>query len=348
VYLQIADVLRFPIPDETAGEWLTTALQQKTDHDDSHPSLTDRLLAIGYSSERLSVLELITERPAESAAQTYLGGNLPCLRQQVEQVFRQSAVERWKTGHEETLKLKTELLALEQKSQMEPLSPDELLELSGLYERFDQTDRAFDVARTALERDPNNVHAEFHLGRMMLEQKREEGISYIESAMQRERDYIFSGCQVICGYLLGAGRSAEADTYKSRYYAGADHLKEMEEERKALCPKDVILPAAVDVAFLAELCVLAEGVKQVREILIVRKEVKIFPDEPCYYVYLDLKIFPNGKEAESMNSVIQQLHSGVVWPFEHYVFTSLYHKGYYKRLQIVQGATVYKRDRRKR
>lgn len=191
VYLQIAEVLKRPIPEGTAGEWLTAALQTKTDYDDSHPSLTDRLLAIGYRSEILNATELIAERPAESAAQTYLGVNLPYIRQEVEEVFRQSAVERWKTGHEETLKLKTELLKLEQKAQMEALSPNELLELGGLYERFDQTDRAIDVTRAALEHDPSNVHGEFHLGRMMLAQKREEGISYIESAMQRERDYFF-------------------------------------------------------------------------------------------------------------------------------------------------------------
>ncbi|MCX6382385.1 MAG: hypothetical protein NT023_23395, partial [Armatimonadetes bacterium] len=59
----------------------------------------------------------------------------------------------------------------------------------------------------------------------------------------------------------------------------------MEEERKALLPTDVIAPFVVDTAFLSELCAIAEGIKQEKEILIVRKEVKIFPDKPCYYVY---------------------------------------------------------------
>lgn len=343
VYLKASEMLKQDIPSDIAEAWLASALRSKTDYSSSHPCLSDRLRAIGYAPSLYLSDGSIATPPSQNSAQVYFGTNLPYIRRELEEEFRRFAAEGWKAGHEEAQEIKRQATALEEKEKTDSLSVDEALALGSFYERLHQLERAKEVAYRVLARHPDNVHATFHLGRMLLEAGQEEGRSLIENAMERDGEYVLYGCRVVYDYLREIGKDDEAETYRSRYYAKIDLLEEMDEERKILRPNEVLHAARMESSFVAEFRQFAEGVAEIEEALIVRKQVKASPEIPCYYVFLKLGMAADAKNTEKAIEIMNRVQAGVKWQFQYYMFTSVNHNDYYRRIQRVDGATVYKR-----
>ncbi len=347
VLLQIADTAKHALPTETAVDRLTSALRKKTGFDDTHPGTKDRLLAIGYLKEGYQVEELVPPIPAVSASEFYFGVELPYIRQELEQDYRNRAAQGWKARYETLQEHSKKIKELEEKGQQtQSLSRDELMHLGGLYEQVDRVEGAILCTRTIIEKEPDYLPAKYQLARMLLESKEEEGMALMEEVMEKEKDYTFSGCQIIYSYLMNAGREEEANNYRSRYLQTTDLYDEMKEERKILRSGDTLVPAEIPADFLQQVREVAATIDRLQEILIVRKEVKISPEKPCIYVYLQVRTTPNGKEGEQVGSVLEELGSRLDWNFPHYLYTNLNHKGYQKRMRQVPNAVVYRRASR--
>src|SRR5258705_3304725 len=77
VFQSLRDTVRAPFAIEDGRRWLAAALNRRTGNDDTHPSLADRLKALGVAPPPPEAALRGVSGPA--AAERYLGAALPGL-----------------------------------------------------------------------------------------------------------------------------------------------------------------------------------------------------------------------------------------------------------------------------
>ena len=151
-----AGLERFVDRAEAQGA-IEAALERDTDFADTHPSLRDRLAALGVDAAdgalpAQSALEAIF--PPEERAQ---------LLGQLDQRWRSASEASWSEGHERYAEAERERDRLS--ASQDALSEEELLRLAGLQERLDGSEAAHGTYRVAVERFPESAATHCHWAR---------------------------------------------------------------------------------------------------------------------------------------------------------------------------------------
>lgn len=164
----MADIAR-SMPDKDMIEvQLANAFAMPTDYDDTHPSLTDRLKALGClpSSTEEAVAD-VSKPIGQSAAEALFGDALPSITAKVESHFASSVKEGWaktfKTSQEHIGALKT----LRQRASAGPLSESDQLDLAYHAYHAEGTATAEPLFRAVHEAYPQNSVAMYWLGQCL-------------------------------------------------------------------------------------------------------------------------------------------------------------------------------------
>jgi Zn-dependent protease with chaperone function len=223
VFTRFVSAMKHRLPQDTARQWFLQVLALQTGYEDTHPSLADRLSAMGYQltpaqdADYRQQLLSSTETDAESAAQHYLGG--PVVEQYAasrNRWWKEQVYEVWRERFKAVQKAQKTLEALREKERTESLTTAEQWELARSIAEVEGTASALPVLRELLKIDPKHVGANFSLGQILIEQNDEAGIEYIEKAMELEKETIIPGCQAIYLFLKGHARDEEAEQYRLR------------------------------------------------------------------------------------------------------------------------------------
>lgn len=221
VFTQFVSAMKHRIPNEAAHKWFLQALTIPTGHEDTHPSLADRLAAIGYSiagvqDEIRQQLLPSDETEEQDAAQYYLSridngfieGRNRWWREQVQQV--------WRERNEYVQAAQKKLRKLQEKEQSQQLTLEEQWELARCLAETQGQEAALPKVHEILSVNPEHVGANFALGQILIEQNDEAGINYIERAMALEQDTVLPGCELLYFFLKEHGRDKEAEQYRIR------------------------------------------------------------------------------------------------------------------------------------
>ena len=204
------------------------ALQETTGYGDTHPSLNDRLRALGEApAETLPA-------PAVTAAESWLGEALPRLAGQLDAQWSAGVRERWQERNRYLTQRHQQLQTL--RAQPEPLSTDDEWALLQLVAELEpETDRR-PAIEALLARAPDHLAARFALGDLKLTADDESGIADIEAVMQADPDAIIAGCETIWRWL-NPRDPVRAELYRARWEKRQAHLATMQQELDTLDPK---------------------------------------------------------------------------------------------------------------
>lgn len=296
------------VPQGERERWQSEALERQTSYADTHPSLTDRLKAMGAAAEF---------RPPEAgtSAERLLGALCASLESKFDQEWRRQVEPSWREVHEHAQRGRARLVELN--GIADPLGHDEALEHATLQEQFGEgAEAALAERRIMVERFPESMAARFGLGRQLLIADQAEGLELIESVMAKEIDAEEPGSELLRDYYWRRGEKERAHGWHERAVKAAQVNAEAAAERKQVLSSDAMLPHGLGPEALGALLAQLKTIEGLRTAWLVRKAVKQFPDRPVYlFCYLGPKTSIVHGDAK-VETVKEKLSKEVSFPGE--------------------------------
>jgi len=182
VYARLGESLRTPADGE-AGR-LAEALREASGGEDTHPSLAQRLHALGCAPALPAT--------ANESALSLLGERGPALVAELSAQWSAAAADNWIESHGQIqgqLKRLHELSAMPQ----EMRSDAEQVELACLRDDLDESGDVTAALLAASELQPENPEVQFRLGRRALDEGDGRGVGALEAALRLDPDRMDGG-----------------------------------------------------------------------------------------------------------------------------------------------------------
>jgi Zn-dependent protease with chaperone function len=317
VYRELAAALREELPARDIGVWTDEALQRPTDYADTHPSLSDRLAALGVSPE--AARRLAGSTGEVSAAVFYLGAREPSLTRTLEQTWRDGMAPQWAARHHAVQEARTRLAELDSKATTGPLTAEEQWERVGLTAEFDHH-AAVPLAEALLHIDAGHAGARMFVGRTLLEQGDESGVRHLEVAMQATPHAVLPACDSLFEFFWTRGRRSDAERFRNVAEEHAATLEAARVERTSPPKAGDLRPHDLP----------PDAIRRMREALaeyplsefyVVRRRVRTLPEIPCYLVGMVVgrkwyQLADESKDVQLRDRVMREIG----WPEETYGF----------------------------
>lgn len=299
--------LRVAIPSASQRRNLLRALALETEGDDTHPSLSERLTALGFrteivpashptAAEPLLPAELgAALAPAEAAAgpsaleMIFPAATLAELVEKLDAQWRKDALPGWKATHERAREIRARLAELDNQAAAATRGDgSNALSVAGEWETValrsnleESTPAGRQRTRVRLEeflrRHPDHTPASFALGRMELAENDAAGIARLDAVVRADDEAAAAGEFLIYNFLRQQGRFAEAAQRRWNMRRRADALDLANRERSTLTSRDALVAHDLDPAAVAALRAAVAARSDVEQLYVARKHVKHLP-----------------------------------------------------------------------
>ena len=190
------------IPEEHASaDLLARLLYREVSRYDTHPSLNDRLRAIGEDAR-------IPQKPEPSAGHEYLGTFLDVVSERLDMEWQAMHGAEWR---ERCTKLKAVLDRLAQLEARTSLSSEEAFERGALLEELGREKEALAAYLAALQVDDGHGPASLAAGRILLSWNDPKGVSLVERSIELDRSLIPVACEMLARHYQEWNRPMEAE-----------------------------------------------------------------------------------------------------------------------------------------
>lgn len=231
-FARMGEQLAAGLEEQSTRSWMDRALALKTDAANTHPSLTDRLRAIG-ETPRLAL------PAAGQSADALLGEALPTVTADLDRHWQLSIRPAWEQRHKEVRDGRARLAELELLAAKGELDFPAAMERARLTEAFGAgADAAFEQFRAMHARAPDAPLHGFALGVRLLARNDESGFKLVEQAMAREESLILAGSEQLRDYCWRKGRVDEARAWHARWAARAQLVQAVKAERGQVYSND--------------------------------------------------------------------------------------------------------------
>lgn len=275
-YAVMGDHFRSGLDPEATRSWLKQALDLKTDVSNTHPSLCDRLMAMGQAPH-------LALPAAGESADKLLGASLQQITADLDEHWRQGIQAAWAQRHREVKEGRARLAGLEQQAAKGELALPDAYERARLTEAFGAgADEALEQFRALHARAPDNPGYCFALGVRLLQHDDASGIKLVEQAMAADEDAIASGCEALRDYCWRAGRKEEAQAWHDRFAERAQLLQAARAERETVYLTDKFDRHGLPDDAIGVLRERLKAIPNIRKVYLARKQVQHFPDRRCY------------------------------------------------------------------
>jgi Zn-dependent protease with chaperone function len=294
------------IDAESVAAWLTRAMTDTTTVADTHPSLADRLGALGEQP-----------RIALPVAGAGADGLLEVSRERLEQAFdeqwRSRVSPSWQEQHAAVQQGRRRLAELDAKyASGAGLSPQEAYEHACLIEvhRRD-ADAALERFRELHARVPEDPVVLHELGVRLLARNDDSGCVLLERAMEIDESAIQSCCRAMRDFHWRNGRREDAHAWHSRLEESAELERAAAKERNEVRLDDKLERHDLDERALAELQRQLRVVQGLRKAYFVRKRVKYMPAHACYLLGFTTGGFLRPQRERRAAEVLRGIQTGV-------------------------------------
>jgi len=281
-YLQQRSSLLSTLPRERTDVWVRQALTVKTGYVDTHPSLNDRIKALGVNIPASEWLPEVNQLAGPSAAEEYLGPTLDHWYRVLEERWTEAAQSSWKARHSQIQEYRRRLLELRDRKKETPLTEGESWELTELVRDLEGDEAVVTILEELIAANSTHVSANFELGRILLGRGNSLGLAHLENSMKTNSDCTFAACALAEQFLREQNRPGEADEYHRRAVEFSDVNVEAERERSRITAADTFVEAKVDPAILQETRKHLQVHIRLKAAFFVQKSVRLRPEKPAY------------------------------------------------------------------
>ncbi|TYT26659.1 M48 family metalloprotease [Luteimonas viscosa] len=324
LYREMGTRLRDDGGDDEAR--LAAALAAQPGFDDSHPTLAQRLQALGVAPVRVPP-------PRESAAEALLGELLPRLEQRFSEEWRAHIEAHWDENYRQHAR---DLERFEALRAQQVRSPQEAVEFAGLSERLVPEADAIALYRAAIEVAPDDPFARFRLGTRLLEHGEAEGIQHLRRAMTLDPECAAPALEALAGHYRETGDATALQGIEAEWSRLQASWARAQQARGALTARDEFLPHALDAAQVDAVCAALQRIGAVRKAWLARKRIVDEPHGAPHFVLLvqwRLFVLDGG-------SRLQRIVDAVELPGSFLVFTAPHQRAIARRLRKAAGAPI--------
>lgn len=345
----LAPLLRDGATPEATQRRLRHAFLAETDNQDTHPSLKDRLRALGRlpaGVEQGQFPETLPPTPMTSAAEELLGDALPGVVAKLSADWRAGILPVWRQRHEEARKLAADLAELEQPAEAPPSVEDLWRKAAKLIQLHDDA-TAVPVLQQILTLAPAHAPANFIQGRHLLAQDDPRGVELVELALAVDANLTNDGLGLLYGHYTRTGQRERLRELQDRAEQFQETLRLAEAERAQLSAQDTFLPPELDADTLAELHGIFAAEPDLAAAAVARRAVKHLPESLSFAVCLEVSVaWWKLRSTAANQELVGRICEKVRLPGHFIVFVSAEKlQAVGKKVFAVAGAPIYQRNR---
>jgi Zn-dependent protease with chaperone function len=297
-------------PPSDLERWHNQALNQPTSLVDTHPSLGDRLRAMGAAAEFAPPLK-------GEGADKLLGSALQKLEQIFDSRWREKISGSWQQFHRETQAKLNRLAALKAEQSLAPLNEAGSLEFASLEEEVGAGGiAALPLLREIVGRFPTSTAARFALARNLLCQGQGEGVSLIESVLAQDPNALLAASELLRNFYREQGDQVTAKVWQDRHVDEAMRVQRIQQGRRRLLLSDPYAPHELNADSVAKVTLQLKGVTGLRRAYLVRKMDPRFPNPPLYVLGVKSTGFLQLHSRRRADRVLKEVTENVVFPGE--------------------------------
>lgn len=339
--------------DEDAYKWYKQSLRKITSLNQTHPALRDRIEAISkfgaigscsnFSEAELGELWSIEK----SAAQEFFQDQLEEYERRMDIAWHHAYDENWSRLKIERADMRRQLEEYEAKLQVRNLSDEEILHRAQLYVQVKSAPESLVVLKQTMDKFPDNVHLNYNLGQLLLEQGDLSGIDYLEKTIALNPLYGYELCEIIYETLMEIGEESRANLYLDRCLTYYEDLRIAAQERSGLNPLDKFVTCRISDSLLAAVIAKLETFPEIKRAYLVCKEVNSLRERPFYVLLLETRIigFRIVGSTELKRRIIEKLSKQLSLPSEAYVLDKDWAPANLKKaIKQSPSALVYERS----
>jgi Zn-dependent protease with chaperone function len=294
------------IDEASMQTWLEQALARKTTLDDTHPSLTERLGALG-EKPRLAL------PAAGAAADRLLGPALGRITQEFDRRWQDGVLPSWRERHREVQEGRRRLAELDEKHVSgKELSLQEAYDRALLNESCGGNAQAcVEQLRTVHARAPDEPAVLYALGSRLLGRDDDAGRALLQRAMERDETEIVRCCEALRDYCRRKGLKEEAHEWHCRMAERAELEQAAAKERDEVRLSDKFERHGLSDPALAQLRAQLKAIHGLRKAYFVKKRVQHMPERPCYVLGFNvgslLRWHTKARAAEALRRIQETL-----------------------------------------
>ena len=318
---QVLSALHQPLDEGAADKWFGQSLKVRTSSDDTHPSLADRLAAMGYAVASEQEEELLKRlvSPQQSientAAHHYLDAIPEDYLAKSNRLWREAVAQTWRERHKFVQEAQATLETLREKEEAAPLTIEERWEQARLLTETQGSAVALPILSEVIATQPDHAGANYLIGQILLAREDETGVQHIERAMQHDPAAVLSGCEQIYFFLRRRGRHDQADQYRVRAAQHNEKLEKAWKERQTIYPGDEFRSPGLEAQEIERLRDQLSNFAQIRTAYLVRKVLHYFPEEPLYVLgIIPQRPWYKGRSVQAEGALIKTLADEIQLP----------------------------------
>ncbi|MDH4226813.1 MAG: M48 family metalloprotease [Deltaproteobacteria bacterium] len=263
--------------EKDSGKWLDNALKVETGTADTHPSLADRIAAMGHKPTHPAPAK-------ENAAKYFLKDKATEYASFFDTEWQNNVREGWGNRFKQTEEARKKLKTLEEKDATEGLSEEETYERGWITEDIGEPDAALPFYNKVLEKNPAHAGALFLAGRILVKNDDPSGAALIDKAMELDPECIMEGTKVLYYYFMDKDKKDVAAKYLDMADKRAAIDAAIHEERNSIFPGDTFFAPALTPEAV-------EGIKselrkhpEVKSVYVAQKTLRHSAKTPLYVI----------------------------------------------------------------
>jgi Zn-dependent protease with chaperone function len=327
LHADLTRALRDPRPCDP--ERLRALAARDADPDDTHPTLPQRLDAIGAAP----ALRPLSDT---SAAQALLGARLSEIERHLDTQWREEIRARWRERYDEAAGDRAKLAELEAR---DTRTADEALQHARLIESLRIGFDALPLYERVLESTPDNALAHYRAGLLRLRRgEYAAGIEHLRHAMTRDPGAIRPVLVDIERFERDPDLDPDTAVALAELRATFAPRATALDARDAVAGEDEFIAHDLDAAALGRLTAALARNQRVAAAWLVRKRIDLAQEPSHYVILLDWR----GSVA-SETAGLKQLSDAFDLPGSHTVFTGSGHRDTARRVRALCGEPVYRK-----
>ena len=345
VWRAVPGVLAHSISDARGFDDL---LRRKALPEETHPSLAERLRALGQlegGRMQPGLIALLEAPLSKAAADHYMPRVAARLLAELDERWHADVAEPWRNRHEELVGMRARANELLERERAAPLDVDAAWELAFALDQLGGD--AVPWLRRITEERPEHVGAHLVLGRKLLASGDAAGVPLLKRAMALDETLAPDCGATLRHFYFNAGDDAAAESAEWTAFQAGELLEAASDERNDVGKRDTLVAPELDDATLAHIAAVAEGFPRIHEVWVARKVTTHLPQRPMYVIGIASRHWRwnsgDTKDAQLIRDFLDALEVGA---FDVLVVMIDAHRGWLmKKLRSAPGVLAYSRGR---
>jgi len=275
-YEGLAEFLRqSPIEKSELDQRIKDALEVKTHYSDTHPSLNDRVNALGGM--------IASPQPVQTnAAQMWLGDKYTTVLEHFDERWMDNNTVAWKERYQYIRESKQALEKYADQT-IDELDDNALWDYATWTLEFETEEAALPLYRAVQARDKDSVGAAYFIGRILATNENEEALEHLRIAFNNANTI---GDAANWGYnlLLSKGRKEEAEHWWSEAMNTNVIHEAAAAERASATAEDIYSRPVINEVLLEKIKQDLTAIERIKFVWLAQKHVEHAPESPVYII----------------------------------------------------------------